>query len=206
MDNNNRPAKPISMPPPRPLNLDGLSGTERQMATAAHEQKTRDYCERLMAKREPLTSEEQRCLLRKFPRGTVPVGPDEKVANVLDSEPNALSVPGRNSLGQFAPNHGGFKPKGSLRKLTTAMRQAAVERMAAEPRLNPLQVLIDVMETTDDLKLKAECADRLARHLWGVKTQLELETPDPVDEERIERTRRMIAGLFVVKSEETTSA
>lgn len=100
--------------------------------------------------------------------------------------------------GAFVPGHpAGFR-RGSVNKLTKAMRLAAIEEMErGGDRANPLLVLLRVMQDPEaDLKLKADCADKLAKHLWGVKNSFEIETPDPADEDRIAKTRRMFAVMF----------
>ena len=81
--------------------------------------------------------------------------------------------------GAFVPGHpAGFR-RGSVNKLTKAMRLAAIEEMErGGDRANPLLVLLRVMQDPEaDLKLKADCADKLAKHLWGVKNSFEIETP-----------------------------
>jgi hypothetical protein len=105
--------------------------------------------------------------------------------------------------GRFLPgNQLGFKRAGSANKLTKAMRLAAIEEMAAAgDQGNPLLILYRIGANPDTpLKLRADVAFKLATLLWGVKNTFEIEAPDPADEERIARTRRIFTMMFAEES------
>lgn len=107
----------------------------------------------------------------------------------------------RNDKGQFIKGHAGGTRRGSQNTLTKEMRRAALEVIAnGGDAGNPLLILYGIARLEDaPLRVKLEAADRLAKHIWGVKNALEIEMPDPADEERIAKTRSLFAALFVEK-------
>ena len=121
----------------------------------------------------------------------------KELVPVVDAQVVAL---GRDDKGRFAVGNPGGMRKGSANKLTRAMKLAAVEAIqAGGDASNPLLVMRDVMLTSADEKLRLDAADKLAKFIFGVnvKNAFEVEVSDGADEERVARTRKIFAALFM---------
>lgn len=125
-----------------------------------------------------------------------------EVVQVVDAEMVAPPAT-RDPLGKFAPGTT-VSRKGSANRLTKAIKERAIQEIeAGGTASNPLLVIRDIMLTSEDELTRLAAADKLAKFLFGVnvKQQFEVEVSDGADEERVARTRKIFAALFV--SEET---
>ena len=109
--------------------------------------------------------------------------------------------------GVFAPGHPnvGGRPKGGINKVSRLVKERMAEEIASGRKTHPAEILLDIANDKDQkVGIRMKAASDLLPYLMPLKHSLEIESPDPVNEDEIQRTKRMLIGLFM--SEETTNA
>ena len=107
---------------------------------------------------------------------------------------------GRDHLGKFTPGNK-ITRRGSVNKITRNMRLEGLEDMLARG-LNPIkEATRRVLDPELPPRYQMDALRLLFSTFFGEKTTIEVEMPEPADEERIQKTKRMLATLWM---EETT--
>jgi hypothetical protein len=117
---------------------------------------------------------------------------DSPILNAIADQPVRDAA-----TGQWVKGRSG-KPKGAVSKFTREMKLVAAQMMAeGDPNThNPLVVCLRIMSNVEnDPNLRLRAADVISKYVFPTKQTIEIEAPDPVDEDRIEKTKRLLTGL-----------
>lgn len=114
-------------------------------------------------------------------------------------------VPARRPDGTLLPGGPsiGGRPKG-MNTITRLVKEKMALEIASGRKIHPAEILLDIANDKDQkVAIRMRAASDLLPYIMPVKHSLEIESPDPVNEDEIQRTKRMLIGLFM--SEETVN-
>ena len=124
-----------------------------------------------------------------------PLTPEVLDAEVVDP-PTQIAVRNFQADGKFAPGNQVARARGP-NKITRAMRAEGLEDMIARG-FNPIkEATRRVLDPNLPPRFQMDALALLFRTFFGEKTVFEIETSEPADEERIQRTRKMLAALWI---------
>lgn len=109
---------------------------------------------------------------------------------------------------ELVPRHalppGPGRPRGSMNKVNRLVKERMAEEIAAGRKTHPAEILLEIVNDKDQkVTIRMRAASDLLPYLMPLKHSLEIESPDPVNEDEVQRTKRMLIGLFM--SEETSA-
>jgi hypothetical protein len=99
----------------------------------------------------------------------------------------------------FAPGQGG-RPKGTMNRLTRLIKEQLSAAIESGQSKHPAMILLAI--ANDDtgeipINVRRAAATDLLPYLLPMKHSLEIEPPDPADEERIQTVKKRLATLWI---------
>jgi hypothetical protein len=133
----------------------------------------------------------------------------EIVTEVVPMEPVAVQAPPpetavavvRDEKGMFAPGNPGpsRSRKGSMNKVSRVFREELAERVQRTGE-NPLLILLDIASNSAKDEVRCRACDILLGYVMPRKVELSgPDDGDEITEERITRTRKMFAQMFITE-------
>ena len=101
----------------------------------------------------------------------------------------------------FSPGPG--RPRGSPNKISRLIRERIAAQIESGARVHPAEVLLDLCNDSQQRPaIRLRAASELLPYLLTAKFSLSVETPDPIDEDRVQKIKRTLAALWIEERRE----
>jgi hypothetical protein len=115
-----------------------------------------------------------------------------------DAQPVVTVEPVERSRFGNLPGRGPGRPRGSMNKITRIVRDRMAAAIESGKKTHPAEVLLDIAnDRRHKIAVRMRAASDLLPYFMPQRHSLEIDVPDPVDEDEIQRTKRLLLGLFV---------